>query len=219
MSDLGTKRIAMAGSAANPITKGHRIFAEYLTHCGKFDRVFWLTSGSRRDKPSLIPAEDRVQMTELAFNKAWRKSQPTEFVVDTREAYRESIPTIRLLEEFKLEYPDAEITFATGVDVLVPREEYEGGCEVSHRWVEGESLMKNWTFAVLPREGYPHPKKLQKEGKIPEHFIIIDRPLSLLGDISSTEIRSRIASGKPFDNLVDHQVAEYICAHRLYQRA
>lgn len=193
------------------------MFAERLTHCEKFDRVFWLPSGERRDKSGLAPAEDRVRMTLLVFNEAWSKSQPTEFVVDLREAYRESIPTIRLLEGFKQEYPNAEIIFATGVDVLVPRPEYGGKCEILHRWKSGELLMKNWTFAVLSREGYPDPRTLQKQGKIPKRFIILPRPLSSSGDISSTEVRRRVASGEPFDDLVDPPVAEYIRAHKLYR--
>ncbi|OGZ06872.1 MAG: hypothetical protein A2942_00515 [Candidatus Lloydbacteria bacterium RIFCSPLOWO2_01_FULL_50_20] len=208
------KRIAVVGSAANPVTKAHREFAEVLTESGRFDLILWLPSGSRLDKPDLVSSEHRVCMTELAFNEAWRKKQPTKFEIDLREARGASIPTAILLREFEQEYPDAEIIFATGVDVLVPRPEYGGKCEVLHHWREGESLMKNWTFVVLPREGYPHPRLLQEKGEIPAHFIVLERTV---GDISSTEIRRRIAHGEPFDDLVDPPVAEYIRAHKLYQ--
>lgn len=217
MNEQRKEHIAVVGSAANPTTRGHRELAEYLTHCGKFDRLLWFPSGSRRDKSGLAPAKDRVRMTELTFIEAWRKRQPIDFHIDLREAYRESIPTICLLEEIKLKHPDAEIIFATGVDVLVPRPEYGGKCEVLHRWFLGESLMENWTFAVVPREGYPHPRTLQEQGVIPKHFIILDRPLSSSGDISSTEVRRRVALGKEFDDLVEPPVAEYIRAHKLYQ--
>lgn len=211
------KRIAVVGSAANPPTKDHRVFAEILTKSGEFDLVLWFPSGSRHDKPELVSSDDRARMTELVFDEAWRKKQPTEFRVDLREVHRAMIPTTRLLEEVKREHPDAEIIFATGVDVLVPRQEYDGKCAIAHYWVDGEDLMKNWTFAVLPREGYPHPATLQKEGKLPEHFMIIDRPRSSPGDISSTEVRRRIKAGEPFDDLVDPAVAEYIREHGLYR--
>jgi nicotinate-nucleotide adenylyltransferase len=211
------KRIAVAGSAANPVTKGHRQFAEVLTHSGQFDRVLWLPSGSRPDKPHLISAAHRVHMTELAFSDKWRKQQPTEFMIDLREAHRESIPTIYLLREFQAEYPDAEIIFTTGVDVLVPREEYGGACDVLHYWDEGAALLNDWTFAVLPRGGYPHPRVLQEEGKLPKHFIVLDRPHTSSAGISSTEIRTRIACGEPIDELVDPAVAAYIHAHGLYR--
>lgn len=213
------KRIAVAGSAANPVSRAHREIAELLTQSGMFDLVLWLPSGVRLDKPHLIPSEHRARMTELAFNEEWRMKQSTEFRIDLREVYRRSIPTIHLLRELKKEHPGAQIIFATGVDVLTPRKDYGGKCDVLHYWDEGESLMNDWTFAVLPREGYPHPKQLQEEGKIPKHFIIIDRPLSPRGDISSTEIRERITHGKPLDDLVDAPVLEYILKHKLYNTA
>ncbi|HEY9586008.1 MAG TPA: nicotinate-nicotinamide nucleotide adenylyltransferase [Candidatus Paceibacterota bacterium] len=211
------KRITVVGSAANPPTRAHRELAETLTKSGEFDRVLWLPSGSRPDKPNLIPAEHRTRMTELMFHESWRREQPTEFAIDLREAGRASIPTIYILRELKQEYPDAEIVFATGVDVLVPREEYGGKCDVLYYWDEGESLMNNWTFVVLPRVDYPHPRVLQQEGKIPKHFLIIDRPPSLVGWASSTEVRRRVACGESFDELVDPRVAEYIHTHKLYQ--
>ena len=211
-------RIAVAGSAANPVTKAHREFAEILTGSGEFDLVLWFPSGTRFDKPQLISSEHRGRMTEMVFYDTWRKAQPTEFAIDLREAHRESIPTIELLRELQKENPGTEIIFATGVDVLVPRDEYGGKCDVLHYWDEGESLMNNWTFAVLSREGYLHPRTLQKEGKIPTHFLILDRPPSPVVSISSTEVRERIARGESFEHMVDEAVANYIRAHKLYQR-
>jgi nicotinate (nicotinamide) nucleotide adenylyltransferase len=210
------KRIAVAGSAANPVTKAHRAFAETLTHSGLFDLVLWLPSGMRPDKPHLISPEHRVRMTELAFHEAWRKNQPTEFKVDLREVYRHAIPTIKLLRELKNEYLDGEIFFATGVDVLAPKKEYGGKCDVLYYWEEGESLFNDWKLVVMPREGYLHPKTLQQEGKIPEHFIVIDQVPSPISKISSTEIRRRILGGEPFHDFVDTPVAEYIKQEGLY---
>ncbi len=210
------RRIAVVGSAANPPTLGHRRLAESLTKSGEFDLILWVPSGTRRDKPGLPPAKHRARMTELSFPPEWRKEQPTEFVIDLREVDREMVPTIRLLEEIKREHPEAEIVFVTGVDVLAPRPEYGGKCAVLHYWVDGEALMKDWTFAVLPREGYPHPEMLQREGKMPMHFRIIDRPYSSGRGISSTEVRERILRGEKVDDLVLPAVEEYIRERGLY---
>ena len=210
------KRIVVAGSAANPVTKGHRVFAEALTHSRLFDRVIWLPSGKRNDKPHLIAPEHRVRMTELAFDEEWCKLQPTEFVVDLREVYGNAAFTIDLLRELKKEYPDAEVVFATGVDVLAPREEYGGSSDVLRYWKEGETLLKEWTFAVFPREGYPHPRALGESGKLPQHFFIVDPYPSPFSGISSTEIRRRIAEGESFEDFVEPTVAEYIKKEGLY---
>jgi nicotinate-nucleotide adenylyltransferase len=37
-------------------------------------------------------------------------------------------------------------------------------------------------------------------------------------DVSSSEIRRRIAAGKPIDDLVSDAVAEFITQHRLYRQ-
>lgn len=209
------KRLVVAGSAANPVSRAHRDFAELLTHSGHFDRVLWVPSGVRHDKPHLIDSTHRVRMTELAFDDAWKAEQPTQFAIDLREAFQKSIPTIYLLEELQGEYPDHDIVFATGVDVLEPREHLGGKCEV-HTWEEGERLMKDWTFAVLPRDGYADPAALQQEGKLPEHFIVLPPPPNATSAISSTEIRKRAAEGLPIEDLVHPKVADYIREHKLY---
>ncbi len=210
------KYIAVAGSAANPVTRAHRDLGELLTHSGHFDRVLWLPSGLRPDKPNLIDSAHRVRMTELVFDDEWKTKQPTPFQIDLREAFRNSIPTIYLLEELQKEYPDHELVFATGVDVLVPRGHLGGKPEV-YTWDEGERLMRDWTFAVLPRDGYADPALLQREGKIPSHFIILDPTPKATSAISSTEIRKRIDEGLSIDHLVHPPVAKYIREHNLYR--
>lgn len=215
MDQRKKKRLVVAGSAANPVSRAHRDLAEMLTHSGHFDRVLWVPSGIRHDKPNLIDSTHRVRMTELAFDDEWKARQPTPFAIDLREAFQKSIPTIYLLEEIKVEYPDHEIVFATGVDVLEPREHLGGKCEV-HSWDEGERLMQNWTFAVLPRDGYADPAVLQEEGKLPAHFIVLPPTQKDTGYISSTEIRKRAAEGLPIEHLVHPSVADYIKVHKLY---
>lgn len=209
------KRLVVAGSAANPVTRAHRDLAELLTHAGHFDLVLWLPSGTRSDKPHLVDSAHRVRMTELVFHNEWIESQPTEFRIDLRDAFRENTPTIYLLEELAKEYPSHEIVFATGVDVLEPRAHLGGKSEV-HLWDEGERLLRDWTFAVLPRDGYAHPLKLKEEGKIPPQTIILDPMPPESGRISSTEIRKRIEDGLPVDDLVHPNVEAYIRTHHLY---
>lgn len=211
------RRVAIAGSAGNPVTRGHEGFAETLTTCGHFDLVLWFPSGTRADKPDLIAPKHRVRMTELAFDAAWRAKQPVEFRVDLREAFRPSVPTIHLLREAQKEYPDAEIVFATGVDVLTPKEEYGGACDVLRYWVDGATLLRDWVFAVHSRDGYPDPEILQREGKLPKRSVLLPRASSSVAWISSTEVRRRVKAGEPFGDLVHPRVAEYIREHGLYR--
>ncbi len=215
MNPERTKRLVVTGSAVNPISRAHRDCVEVLTHSGHFDQVRFFPSGLRKDKPHLIHSLHRVRMALLAFDEEWKKRQPIPFHVDLREAFRESIPTIYLLEELQKEYPDYEIVFAAGVDVLEPRECLLGKSEV-HSWDEGERLMKDWTFAVFPRDGYADPVLLKEEGKLPSHFIVLPPTPEETRLISSTEIRKRAGVGLPIEHLVHPSVADYIREHKLY---
>ena len=218
MMPSGRKRkIAVFGSAANPPTLAHRAFAEVLTSCGKYDLVIFLPSGVRRDKPHLTLASHRVRMSELTFHDEWKSNQPTEFRLDLREAHGDSIPTADLLRELDLEYEGEEIIFATGVDVLTPKSEYGGKCDVAHYWEEGEDMMRERTFAVLPRAGYPDPAHLIVEGALPAHFHVLPGVEEESSGISSTEIRARVASGQPVSGYVDESVVAYMFEHGLYQ--
>ena len=211
------RKVAVFGSAVNPITRAHRALAEVLTNSGHFDLVLFFPSGLRSDKPHLIDSTHRMRMAELAFHDEWKESQPTEFQVDLREAFKPSIPTAYLLRELNAEHPDADIIFTTGVDVLTPKEEYGGKNDVAHYWEEGEEMLRNHTFAVIPREGYPDPHHLKRAGHIPEHFIVLPPVPPHLTAISSTEIRRRIKDGLPIDDYVDEAVAEYIVQNDLYK--
>jgi nicotinate-nucleotide adenylyltransferase len=209
-------RLVVAGSAANPVSRAHRDLAELLTHSGHFDLVLWVPSGLRPDKPHLLSATHRVRMTELAFDEEWKKKQPTQFQIDLRDAWRQNTPTIYLLEELQGDYPDHEIVFATGVDVLEPREHLGGKPEVA-LWDEGERLMKEWTFAVLPRRGYTAPPLLQEKGDIPKHFIMLPPVPEDTSFISSTEIRKRISEGLSVDHMLHPAVLAYIHEQGLYR--
>ena len=216
MNQKGRTQIAVFGSAVNPPTLAHRALAEVLTESGHFDLVLFLPSGLRPDKPHLIDSAHRVRMTELTFHDDWRRVQPTEFRVDLREAFTPSLPTAYLLRDLKKEHPDADIIFTTGVDVLTPKEEYGGKNDVAHYWEEGEEMMQNYTFAVIPREGYPDPHHLKRDGHIPEHFIVLPPVSEHLSALSSTEVRRRIQNALPVDDHIEQSVADYIHIHQLY---
>jgi nicotinic acid mononucleotide adenylyltransferase len=58
-------RIGVGGSAANPPHWGHIELLKKLLDSGKFDKLIWIPSGIRPDKPGAIEAEHRKKMTEL----------------------------------------------------------------------------------------------------------------------------------------------------------
>jgi len=205
------EEIVAGGSGSNPTHLGHKALLECLLNCGKFKKIIWILSGIREDKKNLISPDHRVAMTMLTLPKEWFYGQGPILIVSFRDVYGVNRPTSFWLKEIRKENPNAEISWYTGVDSVVPQDRFEGKCEIERQWINGVQLMKEHRFYILPRGGgrYPHPSQLS----LPSQFEIIDEDLP---DISSTDIVRKIAKGERFEHLVTPEVAAYIKRHRLY---
>jgi nicotinate-nucleotide adenylyltransferase len=204
------ERITIGGSAADPPHLGHRILIKCLLQCGKFDKIIWIPSGNRRDKKNLIASDHRVTMTMLTFPKEWFYGEGPVFLINFQNVYGVNRPTLYWLQEVRRENLNAEISWYTGVDSIMPQDGFGGKCEIERKWFNGLRLMKEQRFYILPRgEKYPHPSQIA----LPPQFEILDEELP---DISSTDIRRKIVRGEKFEHLVTPEVAAYIKRFRLY---
>lgn len=203
-------RIGIGGSAANPPHLGHRELIEGLMQSNRFDQIYWIPSGIRQGKEGFVSPDHRVAMTILTFPIEWFWKGKTNFVIKFDDVYGGNTPTIEVLENYIKEYPEAEIVWFTGVDSVVPQEQYGGKCEMQAVWVRGEELYRNYKFLVLARPGFANPKMLN----LPVNFEIMDRTQV---DITSTEIRRRVGEGESIEGLVTREVMEYIKRNRLYK--
>jgi len=203
-------RIGIGGSAANPPQLGHRHMVEGLLKSSRFDEIYWIPSGVRPDKDGFVSPDNRVAMTLLTFPAEWLWKGKTKFNIKFNDVYSGNTPTIEVIEHFKGEYPEAEITWFTGADSVVPQERFGGKCEMQAIWIRGEELYKNYHFLILPRPGFTDPRTLN----LPGNFEILD--ISQL-DVTSTEIRNKIKNGESIEGLVTKEVAEYIRRNNLYQ--
>jgi len=98
--------------------------------------------------------------------------------------------TLRTLEELARRRPDARLRLVIGADIL-------GGVERWHRWDRIEELAPP---IVIGRRGYPPPTGCKVE----------------LPEISSTEVRRRLAACEDTEGMLPHLVRQYIDEHRLY---
>lgn len=201
-------RIAVGGSAANPVTNAHVQLLEAICDCGLFDLVTWIPSGDRPDKPNLVSGEHRFRMTKLAFPREWQANRTCRLIINPMDVLRPpNTPTIDWIKYYRFVYPGAEVVWYTGVDTVVPI--YDGKSEIEARWVSGYDLWNRYPFIIVPREGYAHPQSLT----LPEQFQILNVSIH---DISSTEVKARIIAGESFEDLVPDGVAQYIKEYQLY---
>jgi nicotinate (nicotinamide) nucleotide adenylyltransferase len=201
--------IAVGGSAANPPTIGHYRLIEWLLNCGMFSAVIWILSGSRSDKQNLVDPNHRVAVTLLTFPQEWFLRTDVQFVPSFEDVYGKNQHTIAWLRRIQKMHPNRKIVWYTGVDSVIPKKEYGGLSEMEACWIEGTKLVKEWDFLVFPRAGLVSPHDLN----LGSNFEIANANLP---EVSSSEVRRRIAAGESFEELMLSNASQYIKQHGLY---
>ncbi len=202
--------IGIMGGTFDPIHVAHLAIAEEVREVLGLARILFVPASLPPFRPagSVAPAEDRAAMVELAIagNPAFELSRielerpGPSFTSDTVEA---------LAEAERAAGREPDLTFILSAETL--RE--------LPRWHAPERLLDACRVAVAPRAGYPPPDGAWLEATFPGRA---DRFVALPGphlEVSSTEIRARIAAGRSVRYLVPAAVAAYIADHGLYQPA
>ena len=130
------------------------------------------------------------------------RSDPS-FLVSEIEQKKQFSYTADTLEQFKARYPQAKLYLIIGADNIT---EIKG-------WQKPERIFKLAKVVAVRRPNYDLSPG---EDRYSSHLIFFPGPE--IG-ISSTDIRRRIRSGKPFQYLVPEMVAKYIIDHKLYSPA
>lgn len=199
------KKIGIMGGSFNPIHIGHLHLAESARVEFDLDQVIFVPTGDNPFKKSNfeVNREQRYHMVELAI-------QSNPYFTATRieiERYGKSY-TIDTIREIKKLYPDADLYFIAGADIMF---------EVT-RWREAATLMKNITFITTYRPGYKkHKFKSQIRYLRKAYNAKILKMVSSEMDIASTDIRKRIKLNKSVRYLLTDSVEEYIRENGLYR--
>lgn len=191
------KRIGLFGGSFDPVHHAHLALARSALGELKLDQLRWIPAGQAYQKARpLTAARHRAAMVALAT-----AGEPR-FVLDRSELQRAgpsyTLDTVRAAQAAE---PQAQWFLIIGGD------QYAG----LHTWKDWPELLARVTLAVAHRPGAVPP--VDAEVLRAPHRVV---PLPMM-DISSTEVRARIAAGQTFDALVPEQVARYIETHALYR--
>ena len=198
-------RVGLLGGTFDPIHIGHLMLAEAVRDEYELEQVLFIPAAQPPHKlgRKISPAEDRYMMTVLATC-----SNPTFEVSDIemrREGPSYSVDTVRAL--LRASGGDTEFFFIAGTDII--RE--------IHTWERIEELLAICPFIAASRPGCR-----------PD----VERTRTLLGDlgvrqihllntpgleISSTDIRERVAAGRSVKYIVPSEVEQYIYKKGLYR--
>lgn len=196
------QRIGLMGGSFNPVHIGHVHLARAALDAGCAERVLFLPTGNPPHKRSgLADKLHRLQMVRLAIEGEAHMDVCREEV--DREGVIYTVDTLGILKE---RMPDAEFAYIIGADSL----------RALHTWKRPEELITLCRFLVVMRPGEGEEETLEAarmwRGRGAQIEFLRMQPM----DISSTEIRRRIAADEAIDSLVPAGVAAYIRAHDLY---
>ncbi|MFM7058847.1 MAG: nicotinate-nucleotide adenylyltransferase [Planctomycetota bacterium] len=197
-------RLGILGGTFDPVHYGHLLIAETCRERLQLDQVRFvpaLQSPLKTDEPQ-VDGHARADMVQLAVSGC------PAFVVDRREL-RRSPPswTIDTLRSFRAEFPDAELVLLLGADSL----------KDLPRWKEPEEILKLARIAACNRPGLPELSDNTVRTWLGDDLAKGVTPVQIPGtDISSTELRQRIRSGRSIRFLTPRAVEAFLTEHRLY---
>lgn len=192
-------RLCIFSGTFNPIHKAHLKMADYVLSNYGFDKILFIPAYKPPHKNyDTTMCAHRFNMVKLAI-----KNNP-HFEISDIEYKNEgkSYSYLTALELYKQYNIDGKINFIIGTDAFKQIE----------TWYETEKFKKLVDFIVFIRENENVNLDYLKDKGY--NFEIAQMPFT---DISSTDLRERIATGKPIDNLVTKEVEDYIHKHGLYK--
>ncbi len=195
----GVRRLGVFGGSFDPVHAGHLILAQDILERGGLDHVVFVPAARNPLKASgpLASGKDRADMLRAALCGTERFSVSTVDIDRPPPSY--ALETVAALRR---EWPGASLSWILGEDQLPDL----------HRWHRIEDLADEVEFLVLRRRG-------ETSGLPGFPGLRLRAVDTRLIELSSTEVRNRIASGKPVDFFVRSVVIEIIEKRHLYATA
>lgn len=185
-------RFGILGGSFDPIHHGHLILARAAKEELGLEGVIFIPASLSPHKTDTKPAtaEDRLEMVQLAIEG--EEGFAASDVEVKRPAPSYTVETIRGLKKL---HPRDEFVLLIGAD----------NAAKFHTWREPEEIRRLAGIAVLDRANHA----------VPHDWPAVRR----LIDVSSTDIRARVAKGRSIRYLTPDAVCDYITANGLYLHA
>lgn len=183
----GALRVAIFGGSFHPPHAAHVLSVAYVLACAEVDRVVVVPCFQHPFGKALASFDDRMEMCRRAF-----ASLRDVEVSDVERALGGDSVTARTLEHLHAEHPDWSMRLIVGSDVA----------DELDRWTRPEVVRALAPPLVIARAGAAaHAEAL---------------PIAI-PELSSSDIRARLASGASIAGLVPRSVAAWIAERGLYR--
>ena len=196
--------VAVVGGTFDPVHEGHLAIAEQVRDLCGLDEAWLVPAGSPAHRPApRASAQDRLDMCRAAC-----AGRPRMRVLDLEVLAPGPSYTLDTLQRLQRLNPDTELWFVLGADAA--RE--------IRSWHRAGEVLASARLVVANRSGVgalsmPEATALGFD-PARTRVVRIDSP-----PVSATEVRRRVAAGRPIDGLVPPAVAALITERGLYRQA
>ena len=179
-------KVGIFGGSFNPIHTGHIALAKSLCEKAGLDEVWFMVSPMNPFKQTatdLLADDLRLEMVKKAL-----QDEPQLKACDYEFHLPKPSYTWHTLQAMSKDYPDIQFTLLIGGD----------NWAAFDKWYHHDDILARYPIVVYPRQG-------SDIGETPQGVTIVKTPLL---NISSTEIRHRIAEGKSIHGMVPQQIED-----------
>jgi nicotinate-nucleotide adenylyltransferase len=197
-------KLGILGGSFNPVHNGHLILAQSALETYELDRVLFIPCARppHKDPGMLLPGRVRMEMLEAAIEGDLR------FECSSVELDRGGVSyAVDTLTELTALYPNHDLYFIIGDDTLVEL----------HLWHRIYDLLPLCTFVTFARQldQVVRAEALHLDSPWPER-LLENVTLGRRFELSSSDMRHRVAEGMSIRYLVPDAVDMYITEHHLY---
>jgi nicotinate-nucleotide adenylyltransferase len=199
--------IGVFGGTFNPVHTGHLVMAQDALERFELDTVLFVPSRRppHKDADELAPARHRVAMLDLAVAEDPRfEVSPVEI---ERDGLSYTVDTVQLLRR---QNPGSDLSFIIGSDTLPEL----------HSWKDIRRLLDLCEVVTVARPRFDLESMSHEELRLDPELsarLLTRVAVGHRVDISSSDIRMRIAEGMSIRYLVPPGVEMYITEHKLYR--
>ena len=195
--------IAILGGTFDPPHNGHLALACGVADALGLQRVWLMPAGNPHFKldQDVSSAKHRMAMTRLLA--ACDSRLEASSIEVERQGVTYTADTLTQLHE---RYPAAKLFFIIGGD----------SAQHIWRWRRAEQIAQLCTVVAVARQGYDFARgqaAIEQSGMgFDVRYLHLDVP-----DVSSTQVRAKVAAGEPLAGLVPPAIERYITDHGLYR--
>lgn len=199
-------RVGLFGGSFDPVHQGHLILAEQCREQASLDEVWWIPAATSPLKESGPVASDRQRLEMLQLATAGHEAFR---ILDLELTRGGTSYTVETLETLRQQHPEHTFYWLMGSDSV----------ESFERWREPARICQLATPLVYFRPGSITTVEPLRKFVDAMQFSEIEKMafISRQIDISSTDLRERIATGRTIRYLTPRAVEQYILHQKIYQ--